>query len=182
MYDCNLLIITRQFSYCHTLLGCRCKSKIIPSNPSKHAILSLYPLPTLNQITNILIYKSLQDLKVYKVNTSKQNSSRYRGSCCLFLRFCRCLFHKKRSRWPMVLLPPPIIAPSSSGHLQKEFMTHCTSTSTHHCSIKLWPICKNTWTIASYRDLGPSPEVANHPLRPVNHRICIYWGKINPQT
>jgi hypothetical protein len=114
MYHCNSLIITHQFSYCHMLLGCCCKSKIIPSNPSKHAILSLYPLPTLNQIMNILIYESFQDLKVYKVNTSQQNSSTYRDSCCLFLRFCRCLFRKKRSLWPMVLLPPPIIAPSSS--------------------------------------------------------------------
>jgi len=57
-------------------------------------------------------------------------------------------------------------------------VTHGTSTSTHHCSIKLSPICKNTRTIASYRDLGPSPEVANHPLIPVNHRICIYWVKL----
>lgn len=115
MYHCNSLIITHQFSYCNTLLGCRCKSKIIPSNPSMHAILCLYPLPTLNQIMNILIYKPFQDLKVYKVNTSRQNSRMYRDSCCLFLRFCHRLFRKKGSLWPMVLLPPPIIAPSISG-------------------------------------------------------------------
>jgi len=137
------------------MLGCCCKSKIIASNPSMHAILSLYPLPTLNQIMNILIYEPFQDLKVYKVNTSQQNSSMYRDSCCLFLRFCHCLICKKGSLWPMVLLPPPIIAPSSSA-----------------------PSAKTRELIASYRDLGHSPEMANHPLRPVNHRICIYWVKL----
>lgn len=119
MYHCNSLIITRQFSYCHTLLGCRCKSKIRPSNPSKHAILSLYPLPTLNQIMNILIYESFQDWKVYKVNTSQQNSSTYRDSCCLFLRFCCCLFPKKRSLWPWYFYLHPSLLHQALTHLQK---------------------------------------------------------------
>jgi hypothetical protein len=52
----------------------------------------------------------------------------------------------------MVLLPPPIIAPSSSGPSSK--------------TSELLPL------------IGIWAEVANHPLRPVNHRICIYWVKL----